>query len=192
MREASALPVAVLDTSVLVPRWSRLTLQALAHGPDRRYQPVWSEWIIGETWRVLTDRLARSGVARSVIAAQANEMMRHLLPVMQLVSVATLPANAPSSPLTDPNDAPVWATALVAQAHFVVSHNTAHFPAPIHEEVAIEGRRYVLERHRHTGVEFLTAVEFIQDVLGEDPAAILGEPVPQHGLVRSRRTTRPA
>ncbi len=75
MREAGALPVAVLDTSVLVPRWSRLTLQALAYGPNPRYQPVWSEWIIGETWRVLTDRLARASVPRSVIAARANEMM---------------------------------------------------------------------------------------------------------------------
>ena len=75
MREVGALPVAVLDTSVLVPRWSRLTLQALAHGPNRRYQTVWSEWIIGETWCVLTDRLARSGVPQGVIAVRANEMM---------------------------------------------------------------------------------------------------------------------
>ena len=57
MRQPAAPPVAVLDTSVLVPAWSRVTLQLLASGAAPRYQPVWSEWIIAETWRVLTDRL---------------------------------------------------------------------------------------------------------------------------------------
>ena len=46
----------MLDSSVLVPTWSRFVLQRLAVPPGSRYTPVWSEWIIAETWRVLTWR----------------------------------------------------------------------------------------------------------------------------------------
>ncbi len=46
-------PVAVLDSSVLVPVWSRLVLQRLAATARQRFRPVWSEWIIAETRRVL-------------------------------------------------------------------------------------------------------------------------------------------
>jgi hypothetical protein len=55
-------PVAVLDSSVLVPTWSRFVLQRLAATSPQRHVPVWSEWIIAETWRVLTWRwLVRTG-----------------------------------------------------------------------------------------------------------------------------------
>ena len=53
MSRLAVTPIAVLDSSVLVPRWSRIILQLLAAGADAAYTPVWSEWIIAETWRVL-------------------------------------------------------------------------------------------------------------------------------------------
>lgn len=186
------LPVAVLDASVLVPTWSRKILQTLASGAPPRYEPVWSEWIIAETWRVLTDRLARAGVARSEIADRANRMLRYLLPVMRLVSVRALPPAASSSPLIDPSDALVWATAVIAGAGYIVSHNTAHFPPLAHEYAVVQDRNCVVHRHVHQGVECLTAIEFIEDVLGEDAAAVYGRPLPAAGLIRSHRAITPA
>ena len=47
-------PVAVLDSSVLVPHWSRVVLQKPAAGSDSPDVPVRSEWVIAEPWRVLT------------------------------------------------------------------------------------------------------------------------------------------
>ncbi|HEX5505778.1 MAG TPA: PIN domain-containing protein [Thermomicrobiales bacterium] len=185
------LPVAVLDASVLVPTWSRKILQTLASGTPPRYEPVWSEWIIAETWRVLTDRLARAEVARSEIAGQANRMLHFLLPVMRLVSVRAVPPAARSSPLIDPNDALVWATAVIAEAGYIVSHNTVHFPPLTQEHAVVEGRNCVLHRHMHQGIECLTAIEFIEDVLGEDAAAVYGRPLPAAGLVRSHRAITP-
>lgn len=82
----SDLPVAVLDTSVLVATWSRLVLQNLADGVAPTYRPVWSEWIIAETWRVLTWRWAQRGLGWDVLAVSANTMLRRLIRVMTLVS----------------------------------------------------------------------------------------------------------
>lgn len=192
MPEPTALPVAVLDTSVLVPAWSRKTLQRLASGASPRYEPVWSEWIIAETWRVLTDQLARTGVARGVIADQASRMLHHFLPVMRLVSVRNVPPSARPSPLADPNDALVWATAVIGGAGYIVSHNTAHFPPLVREHAVVEGQPCTLQRHVHQGIECPTAIEFIEDVLGEDAAAVCGRSLPAAGLVRSHRAVTPA
>lgn len=45
-------------------------------------------------------------------------------------------------------------------------------------------------RHLYHGVEFLTAIEFIADVLGEDAAVLYGQPLPA-GVVRSQRSASP-
>jgi hypothetical protein len=50
--------VAVLNSSVLVSRRSRIMLSDLADRPEPKFVPVWSEWIIAEAWRVLTWRWA--------------------------------------------------------------------------------------------------------------------------------------
>src|SRR5262249_27809636 len=73
-------PVAVLDSSVLVPLWSRLVLQRLAAPPRPRYEPVWSEWVIAEVWRVLTWRwlIDRGPADEAALARAANRMMRRL------------------------------------------------------------------------------------------------------------------
>jgi hypothetical protein len=101
------VPVAVTDSSVLVPVWSRYVLQRLAAGPAPPYRPVWSEWIIAETWRVLTEQwFERFG------------------------------------------------------------------------------------RHIYGGVEYVTAIEFIEDVLGMDAAALYERPLPGGAQLRSRRARR--
>ena len=188
MLEGTTLPIAFLDTSVLVPAWSRVTLQSLAVGPSPRYRAVWSEWIIAETWRVLTDHLARRGVPRNVIAARANQMMHYLLPAMHLVSLSNVAPTSLRPPSTDPNDVLVWATAVLGNAQFVVSHNTRHFPPLVRVQLASGDHPVLAHRHRYEGVEFLTAIEFVEDVLGEDAASTYGRPLPPRGIIRSRRS----
>jgi PIN domain len=152
-------------------------LQRLA-APRPRFRPVWSEWIIAETWRVLAWRwLADHGRAdQEGLARAANRMLRRLLRVMHLVSVRAFVGPAPWPGLRDEDDAPIWATAVAAGARYVVSHNTDDFP-PL-----VQGR------HVYAGIEYLTAIEFVEDVLGEDAAQILGAPLPRSGVVRSGRT----
>ena len=85
-------PRAVLDSSVLVPAWSRLLLSSLASAWPVLYTPVWCEWIIAETWRVLTaQRLRRlpaiTPADERQLSASANAMLTALLQVMTFVSV---------------------------------------------------------------------------------------------------------
>ena len=173
-------PVAVLDSSVLVPRWSRLVLQRLAAPPHFRYAPAWSEWIIAETWRVLAWR-GCTGAARTdeaewqSLTQAANTMLRYLLRVMTLVSLRGYAGPAPWPELRDEEDVPIWQTAVVARAQYVVSHNATDFP-PL-----VQGR------HMYGGIEYLTAIEFVEDVLGADAAAVYGAPLPPGALLRSRR-----
>jgi hypothetical protein len=178
----AGLLIAVLDTSVLVPRWSRITLQRLALEPLRRYQPVWSEWIIAETWRVLvrnrTEREGRAGraVDWDLMHRQANDMMWHLLEAMSMASLAgRKPLPKPWPELRDPDDAPIWATAQLAKAQFVISHDVRHFP-PL-----------AADRHVFQGIEYVTTVEFVEDVLGLNLASTYGEPLPSRNIVRSER-----
>ncbi len=79
--ESEALPFAVLDTSVLVAVWSRIALQNIADRPAPPYRPVWSEWIIAETWRILTWRWSQHGLAWDNLSVSANAMLRYLVKV---------------------------------------------------------------------------------------------------------------
>lgn len=188
--ETATGPVAVLDTSVLVAAWSRITLQNLADRPSPLYRPIWSEWIIAETWRVLTWRWAQRGIAWDTISASANSMLRYLVKVMRLLSLHEA-VDPGTPPIIDPNDLPVWTTAVLANARYIVSDNTRDFPPLVEERtVTTDGRACLLVQHRYAGVEWLTAIEFIQDVLGENPEDILGRSLPPSGVVRSQRAIR--
>lgn len=157
-------------------------LQRLAVGPTPRYRPVWSEWIIAEAWRVLTRRWVeadmRAGrfVAWGQLERQADAMMRYLLPVMTTQPLAGRESLPPAWPgHADPNDLPIWATAKLSVAQYVVSHDLHQFPP------RVDGR------HVYDGIEYLTAIEFIEDVLGVDPTAAYRGPLPRAGVLRSRR-----
>jgi hypothetical protein len=165
---------------VLVPRWSRFTFTRLAERSTPPFVPVWSEWIIAETWRVLTWRwclgAAHLDAAEGrALSASANQMLRYLLPVMRFVSLRGYAGPAPWPGLPDLDDVPIWETAVVAGAQYVISLNTRHFP-PLAEG-----------RHMHGGVEYVTAIEFVEDVLGESAEAANGGPLPAGAYVRSRR-----
>ena len=175
-------PTAVLDTSVLVPTWSRFVLQRLAASPHGRYTSVWSEWIIAETWRVLTwrwcARAAQTDEAEwRALSRAANRMLRQLLPVMTLVSLRDYAGPEHWPGLQDAEDATIWQTAVLAGAQYVVSRNLAYFPPLVHG------------RHVYRGIEYLTAIEFVADVQGEDAAVIYGGSRAHAALTRSRRRT---
>jgi hypothetical protein len=180
VHERGRLPVAVLDTSVLVPLWSRHILQEIAEGTDAPYIPAWSEWIIAETWRTLALYwLSRTGEAYELgwlsLSRAANDMLRRLLPVMEFVTLRDYAGPDPWPRLTDDDDVPIWQAAVLAGAQYVVSQNTRHFP-PLTQG-----------RHTYGGIEYLTAIEFIDDVLGENAEQLHGGPLPQAAALRSRR-----
>ena len=171
----------MLDSSVLVPYWSRIAFQRLVTQPQPPITLVWSEWIIAETWRVLTWRWLEGGREMTAgewrqLARSANDMMRHLLPVMDLSSLHGYAGPEPWPTLRDRDDIPIWDTATAAGARYVVSHNTVDFP-PL-----VDGR------HIWQGVEYLTAIELIEDVLGEDITLLTIAPLTPAMLQRSHRT----
>ena len=171
----------MLDSSVLVPVWSRTALQQLAVRDQSQFIPVWSEWIVAETWRVLTWRWLerRQGPASDdwrQLASTANGMMRFLLQAMRHVSLHGYTGPAPWPSMRDANDIPVWDTATAAGARYVISHNTTDFP-PL-----VDGR------HTWQGVEYLTAIEFIEDILGQDIVGLTTAPLTPAMLLRSNRT----
>jgi hypothetical protein len=103
-------------------------------------------------------------------------MLRRLLPVMWFVSVREYDGPGPWPELADRDDVPIWQTAVLAGALYVVSQNTRHFP-PL-----VEGH------HVHRDVEYLTAIEFIEDVLGKDAADVYRAPLPAAATLRSGRS----
>lgn len=178
------LPRAVLDASVLVPRWSRGALRHLALLDPPPCRLVWSTAIVGEIWRALTTQRLRRGDPPGTIAAQSHAMWQWLDPVMEVVPAAAPLLGAPPSPMRDPRDEHLWNAALNAEAAYVVSHNTRHFPPPT--PYLVGGER--LLRHLVYGVEFVTAIEFIEDILGLDAAALYGASIPPGGPIRSGRS----
>lgn len=175
---------AVLDSSVLVSGWSRRLLQELAAATPPRYEPVWSEWTIAETWRVLTWRASKAGARWRDVSQSANRMLWYLLPVMHTVRLREFVGPAAWPELADANDEPLWAAAVLAKAEYVVSDNIRHFP-PL-TEVTRQPSDRPDRRHIYERVEYVTAIEFIEDVLGADATTIYGEPLLGR-TVRSQR-----
>lgn len=102
-------------------------------------------------------------------------MLDRLLPVMRFVSLRGYAGPPPWPGLTDPDDAPIWQTAVLADAQYVVSQNVRDFP-PL-----------VRGRHIYRGVEYLTAIEFIEDALGRNATAVYDAPLPAAAGLRSGR-----
>lgn len=174
-------PRAVVDSSVLVPAWSRLLLSTLAAARPVLYTPIWCEWIIAETWRVLTvQRLRRLPLITPAderqLSASANAMLTALLQVMTFVSV--VPPFDPAWPTAnDAADLPIWSAALQAGAEFVVSHNLRDFPPRDADGLCA-----------YEGVEFMTTANFVGEVLGLDLDEVAPMPIPAAGrLAHPRR-----
>lgn len=184
MSAPSAPPSAVLDTSVLYPAWSRVLLLRLARRQPVDFRGIWSREIARELWRTFEVRDGRRGIAPEQVRHGATAALYPLRQAFAMVAAESRPSGTPASPLPDPNDAHLWNAALSAGAVYIVSHNTRHFPPPSPQMAAGE---HVLRHHIH-GVEFVTAIEFIEDILGLDAATLYGAPIPLGGLIRSGRS----
>ncbi|CAA9582761.1 MAG: hypothetical protein AVDCRST_MAG88-3549, partial [uncultured Thermomicrobiales bacterium] len=113
-------------------------------------------WIIAElnrvlVWRWIKDRtsndLSLPNERRCSDAAQ--RMMTIMLPTFEMVM--PLPPYPPAWPtLRDQADYPIWAAAVVGQAHYVISENTRDYPP-----------RGKDGRHAHEGIEYLGAYAFL-------------------------------
>ena len=151
----AAIIRAVCDTNVLVPPHYRKRLQEAAVA--RCFTPVWSPWIIAELYRVLTWKWAQDhGVSepqRRRCSNAANKMMILLGNYWELVNIPQpWPAVWPS--LRDPNDQPIWATAKISDAQYVISNNTHDFP-PANAK----------GQHLWEGIEYIPVETFLTKVL---------------------------
>lgn len=173
-------PRAVLDTSVLVPTWSRLLLSTLAAARPILYTPVWCEWIIAETWRVLTVRRQRraptiTAADERQLSTSANAMLMALLQVMTFESVVP-PFDPAWLMASDANDLPIWSAAVRSGARFVVSHNLHDFPPRDADGLCA-----------YNGVEFITTANFVGEILGLDIDVVTLLSIPPAGRIAHRR-----
>lgn len=155
---------AVIDTSALVPARLRRELQQAAQ--LGAYTAIWSPWIIAELNRVLVWRWIKSPPAGMPDGdlSDANErrcseaaklMMQWLLPSFEVVS--PLPPYPPAwETLTDQWDHPIWATAKLGQAQYVVSENSHDYPP-----------RQADGRHIYEGIEYLSGDAILALLTGE-------------------------
>jgi len=152
--------VAILDTSALYSPRQRAELQRLAS--EGAFIGVWSPWIIAELTRVLTWDWIRknandtSDAEHRRCSQSCKKMMAILLPTFQLINPLP-PFPIPWDRLTDVWDVPIWAAAVKAGAHYVVSENTHHFPP-----------RDGAGKYRHGGVEYIHPKHFLGIFRDED------------------------
>lgn len=121
------------------------------------FVPVWSPWIIGELYRVLTWDWAKengvSNIQRHRCSESADKMMAHLEPYWTLTSSAQpWPATWPE--LHDQWDIPILATAITGHARYVVSDNTEDFP-PANAD----------GHHVFRDIEYVPSRVFLYDIL---------------------------
>lgn len=138
-----------------------------------RFVGVWSEWIVGELWRGLAWQWAEdrglSDEDRREMASSANRLMRLLAPRLTLISYIGDEDTPPWTQLRDPNDEPIWSTAVAAHASYVVSENVRDFPP----NTASRGEP---ARHSYFGIEYLRPADFLSRVWPDDAADLAPEP----------------
>jgi len=157
-------PRAVLDTSALWGRGPRSELiRALDAG---RFDGLWSEWILGELYYGLAwDWAANKGTddtQRRAMSSSAHAMLRLLIPRLELVTLRHAAVD-PWPSLRDQEDEPVWATAVLGRATYVVSMNTRDFPP----NVAGVGEP---PRHVWDGIGYVEPQAFLALVWADDPS----------------------
>jgi predicted nucleic acid-binding protein len=113
---------AVLDTTVLMSA-HRHWLWLLA----RRgyFVSVWSAFIVGELVRVRTELSIKNGVERAVYGQRINDLIHLFSDVMLIIDYRRV---STGTTLKDPDDEPILAAAIAADAGCIVSLNTRDFP----------------------------------------------------------------
>jgi len=145
---------AVLDTNVLVPYGLRAELRRFAQ--EGAFIPIWSPWIIAElnrvlTWQWIENRGNDTSRMNWSTCSRAASAMMDILLTTPFALVNPLPPYPPAwDTLTDPGDYPIWATAVVGNAWYVVSNNTHDYPP-----------RDATGRRAYQGIEYITGTAFI-------------------------------
>lgn len=142
---APAAPRAVLDTSTLVSA-HRHWLWLLAW--QGYYEGIWSPFIIAELTRVRWTLATRHGTDPVVMRQRINDLIHAFSAVLETATY-TAQLSLVQGLLPDPDDEPVLAAALAANADYIVSLNTRDFPV----EQVILGVRFI------TPHDFLTVLE---------------------------------
>ena len=143
----------------MVPANQRRELQQVAQ--LGAFTALWSPWIIAELNRVLTWQwIARRAAGSPAVALStaslracshaAQQMMQLLIVTMELVDPRP-PYPIPWPTLHDPGDHPIWATAKLGQAQYVISENTRHFPP-----AGADGH------HVYEAIEYLRGQDFLR------------------------------
>jgi hypothetical protein len=105
------------------------------------------------TWAWARDR-GITGGEYTACSTACTRMMEYLLPTFELVH--PLPPYPPAWPrLADQWDMPIWATAKMANARYVISENTRDFPPADANDV-----------HTWEGIEYITGAAFIDRLVG--------------------------
>lgn len=115
-------PRAVVDTSVLMSQ-HRHAIYLLAR--SGYVDAVWSPFIIAELTRIRVERAIHFGVERAVYRECINRLIFLLSDTFRLANYSRHLADHMHH---DPDDEPILATALAANASYVISLNTRHFP----------------------------------------------------------------
>lgn len=156
MSGASAPPRAVLDTNVLYSHTRRTALVGLVR--LGRFEAIWSSWIVAELNRVLTwrwaERYGNVATTQRMASIAAKEMMTYLLASFILVD-PPLPHPILWPELSDIWDVPVYATAVAADATYVVTDDLRHSPP----------RDPATKRRIWNGVEYLTYNHFVELIM---------------------------
>lgn|SRR5664280_497214 len=128
----------VLDACVLVPVTAADTLLRLAE--REMYRPVWSERILGEAKRAVTQ------LHPELSAIQIEHRFGCMTEAFEDASVSGWESLEGSIVLPDDNDRHVVACALVAGADAIVTNNIRDFPDKALAPLGIETGRF-LARH---------------------------------------------
>ena len=74
------------------------------------------------------------------------------------------------------DDLPIWSAAVRSGARFIVSHNVRDFPPRDNDGLCA-----------FAGIEFITAENFVGEILGLDPAVVAPRPAPATGRIAHQR-----
>lgn len=148
-----SIPIAVIDTSVLVSNANRECLITAAY--ENLYRPIWSPWIIAELNRVLTwNWIRKKGLKEKDQCSRRHKNLMSLLTGAFECVDPKPPWQQAWPELTDLDDLPIWTTARFVGADYIVSGNTNDFPP-----------EDVFGKHTWEGIECILIQDFM-DLIG--------------------------